>query len=334
MQRREFGPLGPVSVLSLGGGGIGRVYGDVARGEAIATIRAAVDAGVTLLDLAPTYGRDEAAPEAELVVGAAFRDGWPAGLGATTKVEILDGEPDAMRRRMRESLHASIARLGVDRVALYVLHCDLRPDGQVGRWPALSLRAFREVVRPEFERLVADGLIGGWGLTAVGHPAAVFEAVDEQPRPAAVQCVVNAGDSVGNLWLWGDEAATANAEIRRAAARSGVGVMAIRAVAAGALTASLDREAGGDDPAGREFAMAAGFRSLARDLGMPPAVLAYRYALSVDGVSTVVLGVKNRGELAEALEAERAGALPEPVLVQVQSCFGPADDLSREPGAV
>jgi aryl-alcohol dehydrogenase-like predicted oxidoreductase len=203
-----------------------------------------------------------------------------------------------------------------------VLHNDLRPEGWPGDRPSLSMRMFREVVRPEFERLVADGLIRGWGLTGVGHPTALLEALADEPKPAAVQCVVNANDSVGNLWVWGDEAVPANAEIRLAAARHGVGVMAIRAVAAGALTGSLDRRPNGDDPAGREFAGAAHFRSLAQELGTSPAVLAYRYALSVGAVSTVVLGVKTRDELADALEAERAGALEEPALVQVEACFG------------
>ena len=41
-----------------------------------------------------------------------------------------------------------------------------------------------------------------------------------------------------------------------------------------------------------------------------PAVLAHRYALSMEGVDTVILGVKNRAELAQCVEAEAAGPLP------------------------
>jgi aryl-alcohol dehydrogenase-like predicted oxidoreductase len=41
------------------------------------------------------------------------------------------------------------------------------------------------------------------------------------------------------------------------------------------------------------------------------AFLAHRYALSLPDVATVVLGVKNREELAECLEAEAADPLPE-----------------------
>jgi hypothetical protein len=39
-------------------------------------------------------------------------------------------------------------------------------------------------------------------------------------------------------------------------------------------------------------------------------VIAHRYALGMDGVDTVVLGVKNRAELAGCLAAEAEGPLP------------------------
>ena len=55
METRTFGPLGPVSVLTLGGGGLGQVWGETTRDEAVATVRAAVDAGITLLDVAPGF---------------------------------------------------------------------------------------------------------------------------------------------------------------------------------------------------------------------------------------------------------------------------------------
>ena len=46
--------------LSLGGGGIGQVWGSTDRDEAIATVRAAYEAGIDLFDMAPLYGRGEA----------------------------------------------------------------------------------------------------------------------------------------------------------------------------------------------------------------------------------------------------------------------------------
>ena len=47
MQRRTFGKLGEISALTLGGGGIGQVWGPTTQEEAVATVREAVEAGIT-----------------------------------------------------------------------------------------------------------------------------------------------------------------------------------------------------------------------------------------------------------------------------------------------
>ena len=51
------------------------------------------------------------------------------------------------------------------------------------------------------------------------------------------------------------------------------------------------------------------FREIADRIGESPARLAHRYALAMPGVDTVVLGVKNRQELTECIEAESEGPL-------------------------
>lgn len=56
---RNIGRLGPISALTLGGGGIGGVWGSTERAEAVATVQAAIDAGITMIDVAPTYGDHE-----------------------------------------------------------------------------------------------------------------------------------------------------------------------------------------------------------------------------------------------------------------------------------
>jgi aryl-alcohol dehydrogenase-like predicted oxidoreductase len=58
-----------------------------------------------------------------------------------------------------------------------------------------------------------------------------------------------------------------------------------------------------------DFARAAGFRRLAQELEVSPAVLAHRYGPSLD-IGTLVLGVTNCRELAECVEAAEAGPLP------------------------
>jgi aryl-alcohol dehydrogenase-like predicted oxidoreductase len=102
---------------------------------------------------------------------------------------------------------------------------------------------------------------------------------------------------------------------------NGVGVMGIRAVQAGALTSALDRPLAADHPEMRDYAHANGFRRLAAELGMSPALMAHRYALSLP-VDTVVLGVKNRRELAECVTAAEAGPLPTDLIARVDQSVG------------
>jgi aryl-alcohol dehydrogenase-like predicted oxidoreductase len=87
-------------------------------------------------------------------------------------------------------------------------------------------------------------------------------------------------------------------------------------VQAGALTAAIDRPLPADHPEVLDYNRAAGFRRLAAELGEDPAVLAHRYALSLD-IDTLVLGVKNRQELAACVAAADAGPLSVDLMAQV-----------------
>jgi aryl-alcohol dehydrogenase-like predicted oxidoreductase len=315
MDKRSFGALGEASALTLGGGGIGNVWGAVDRAERVATVRAALDAGITILDVAPTYGPGEA----ELVVGEALGGARPDGLLVGTKVHVANGEPAAIEETIATSLRDSLERLQLDHVDVLLLHSQLEPvDGPTGR-QELGVELFREVVRPAFERLKRDGAIRGWGLTGAGHPRALSEVLAEEPLPDAIQCVANALDMIGDMWAFGDAAEPDNAGIRAAAVRAGVPVMGIRVVAAGALTDAIDRSADSDAPVTRDFAAAAGFRRLAAERRESPALLAHRYALSMPDVATVVLGVKNRAELEECLVAEAAGPLTDEEMRAVEA---------------
>ncbi|SER14148.1 Predicted oxidoreductase [Lentzea albida] len=70
MQKRQLGATGPVvSALGLGCMGMSNAYGPADRDESIATVRAALDAGVTLLDTGDFYGQGHN----ELLVAEAIR---------------------------------------------------------------------------------------------------------------------------------------------------------------------------------------------------------------------------------------------------------------------
>src|SRR5689334_11292252 len=57
METRTLGTNGPrVSALGLGAMGMSDLYGPTDEGESIATIHAAIDAGITLVDTGDFYG--------------------------------------------------------------------------------------------------------------------------------------------------------------------------------------------------------------------------------------------------------------------------------------
>jgi aryl-alcohol dehydrogenase-like predicted oxidoreductase len=309
MESRDFGRLGKVSALTLGGGGIGAVWGPTTREESVATVRAAIDAGITMLDLAPSYGEGH---EAEVVAGEALKLQPAADLLITTKIGLPDDNEDDLPARIRQSLQDSLGRLGRDHLDLFLWHSQLRPVDDSATAPnTLGWTTFREDVVAEFLKLKEEGLIRGWGITGVGHPAAVIEALRTDPKPDAAQVVVNALDVSGDMWVFGDSAKPANGEIVAAANAESVSVIGIRAVSAGSLTDAVDRTVADDSPVAIDFARAEGFRRVAAELGQSAASLAHRYALSVPGVATVVLGVKNRAELDECVAAEARGRLTE-----------------------
>jgi aryl-alcohol dehydrogenase-like predicted oxidoreductase len=311
MLHTSLGPLDGVSRLTLGGGGLGRIWGETSIDEAVATVHAAVDAGITLIDTAPMY-RD-----CEAVIAQAFAGRPPPDVRFTTKHQL--GAPPAgeVARRLEASLDASLAAMRLERADIFFLHSNIRPDDYAyarhderkDRFATPWSQYVGEVV-PAMEALKARGRIGAWGITGVGVPAAILDALAHDPAPAVVQAIANLLDSAGGMRNYAEAARPR--EIIAAANARGIGVMGIRAVQAGALTAAIDRELSPNHPEAEDFVRAAPFRALCAELGADPAVIAHRYALGMAGVDTVVLGVKNRAELAGciAAEAEAQGPLP------------------------
>ncbi len=316
MHIQNLGRFGPVSRLTLGGGGIGQVWGPTSEAEAVATLRAAVDGGITLIDAAPGYKICEA------MIGRAFEGRLPDGVRVTTKHGLGTAAAEMVYPRLRGSLEQSLKDMRLERVDMMLLHSEIRPDdfdyppGQPPRDErSTSLSLYRDAVRPAFAQLVAEGLIGDWGITGINHAAATIAALDSDPVPAAVQAIANLLDSPGEMN--GTGLAPRPREVIAAARAAGSGVMGVRAVQAGALTRGLDRA--DNSPTSRDFERALPYRDLCAAWGEDPAEIAHRYALGIEGVDTLVLGVKNRAELAAALAAERRGRLDDAQIAAIEA---------------
>ena len=102
------------------------MWGETSREEAVATVREAYDAGITLFDMAPLYGNGEA----ERVMGLAFPGmAIPADVRLTTKCMVGAIAPEEIEARLVNSLTESCERLARDYVDVFVLHGYVIPDG-------------------------------------------------------------------------------------------------------------------------------------------------------------------------------------------------------------
>lgn len=318
MRSSTLGSLGKVSRLTLGGGGIGQIWGETDKDEAIATLRAALDAGIDVLDTAPMYGNCEA------FVGEAFAGRPPEGLRITSKCYLGTAPAGQSYHRLSASLDATLAAMRLEKVDLYFLHSNIHADDLVYAHGnerrdliGTSWARYVEDVVPAFERLRAEGRIGAWGITGIGVPTDVIRALAHETKPTAVQCIANLMDSAGALRRYAEPARPR--DVIAAAKANGVGVMGIRAVQAGALTAAVDRTLSPNSPDNADYGRAAPFRALCERWGDDPAYVAHRYAAFVEGVDTLVLGVKNRAELAQCVAAEAAGPLEPERLAAIEA---------------
>jgi L-galactose dehydrogenase/L-glyceraldehyde 3-phosphate reductase len=318
MEQRPLGRTGlSVSALGFGCGAVGGLF---VRGDAVEQRQAleeAVAAGISYFDTAPGYGDGRS----ETNLGRVL-DETKAKVVVGTKVRLAPSDLVDPSNAVRRSLEASLARLRLDRVDLFQLHnlIALEPEAADGD---VSLDDVLGPIADAFAATRAAGLAGHVGITGLGDTAAVHRVV-ESGRFETVQTYFNALNPSAGFAGHAGSGAQDFAGLIDAAARASVGVIAIRPLAAGALGSDGPRHANAGDPGG---ALAQGGSyaddvrqgqrraALARELGLEGlAELALRFALSKPGVSTVIVGYSDLGQLREAIRWAGRGPLdPAPI---------------------
>jgi aryl-alcohol dehydrogenase-like predicted oxidoreductase len=122
MEQKQLGKSGPaVSAVGLGCMGMSGMYGPSDRAESLATIHAALDAGITLLDTDDFYGMGHN----EMLIGEALRGVKRDSVVLSVKFGALRGPDmgwigyDARPAAIKNFLSYSLQRLGVDHIDIY-----------------------------------------------------------------------------------------------------------------------------------------------------------------------------------------------------------------------
>jgi aryl-alcohol dehydrogenase-like predicted oxidoreductase len=289
-----------VSAIGLGCMGMTEFYGAGDPDEAIATIHAAMDAGVTLIDTADVYGPFTN----ERLVGRAIAGHRDDVVLATKFGIVRDRESGAVRgvdgrpEYVRWALHESLVRLGVDDLDLYYLH---RIDPRVPVEDTVGAMA----------ELVAAGLVRHIGLSEVSGQIL---------RRAQSVHPVTALQSEYSLISRDPERTGVLATCREL----GVGFVAYSPLGRGLLTGAVrDPDAFAPDDFRRSIPRFAGvnlphnlglvedLREIAQDKGVTSGQLALAWVLAQGEDVVPIPGTKRRGYLAENLHAAQLVLSPE-----------------------
>ena len=299
MEKRTLGRTGrEVGVVGLGCWQLGGDWGSVSEPDALATLEAAVESGVTFLDTADVYGDGRS----ERLVGQFLKANPDAGLTVATKMGRR-ADPHVAEQYTEENFRAwndrSRANLGVDTLDLVQLHCPPTPVYS------------RDEVYDALDRMVGEQRIAAYGVS-VETVAEALEAI-ARPGVATVQIILNAFRQ------------KPLDEVLPAAAAAGVGIIARVPLASGLLSGRYTESTqfGADDHRnfnrhGEAFDVGETFGGVdfetgvaaARELaplvpaGATQAQLALRWILDRDAVSTVIPGARSpeqaRGNAAAA----------------------------------
>jgi len=294
MEQRKLGSTGPtVSALGLGCMGMSDLYGPADRGEAIATVQAAIDAGITLLDTGDFY----AMGHNEMLVREAVKDVARDKVQISVKFGALRGPAgefagmDTRPAATKNFLAYSLQRLGTDYIDIYR---PARLDPSIPIEETIGCLA----------DLVKAGYIRHIGLSEVGSDTirrahAVHPIADLQIEYSLIERGIER-------------------DILKTCRELGIGITAYGVLARGLISGHWTRDSG---KAGRDYrlmtprfqganldanlALVESLRAVANDVGATPAQVAIAWVAAQGKEIVPLVGARTRNRLNEALGATR-----------------------------
>ena len=300
MKMRTLGPARTaVSAVGLGCMGMSDLYGPADRGEAIATIHAALEAGINLLDTGDFYG----AGHNEMLIAEALKGRPRERVFIAVKFGAMrapDGTfigLDCRPAAMKNFLAYTLKRLGADYVDLYQ---PSRVD------PAVPI----EDTIGAIKEMVAAGLVRHIGLSEAGA---------ETLRRAQTVHPISWLQIEYSLMSRGIEA-----EILPTARELGIPITAYGILSRGLLGGHWSKEQGrgprdirahlprfAGDNLERNLSMVESLRAIAQEIGATAAQLAIAWVVSRGPDIIPLIGARRRDRLREALGALELKLTPE-----------------------
>lgn len=292
MQQRKLGNTGPVvSALGLGAMGMSGMYGPADRAESLATIDAAIEAGVTLIDTGDFYGMGHN----EMLIGEALKGHKRDQAILSVKFGAqrdpaggwigFDGRPAAVKTALAYTLQ----RLGVDHIDIY-RPARLDPDVPIED----TVGAIADLVKAGYVRHI--------GLSEVG--------VETIRRAAAVHPIADLQIEYALITRWVED------RILPALRELGIGMTAYGVLSRGLISGHWNKDqgkTGGDfralsprfqgDNVDRNLALVEALRTIAEARGVSVAQIAIAWVAAQGDDIVPLVGARTRSRLAESLGA-------------------------------
>jgi aryl-alcohol dehydrogenase-like predicted oxidoreductase len=292
MQQRKLGNTGPaVSALGLGAMGMSGMYGPADRAESLATIDAALEAGITLIDTGDFYGMGHN----EMLIGEALKGARRDQAVISVKFGAqrdpsagwigFDGRPAAVKT----SLAYTLQRLGVDHVDIY-RPARLDPNVPIED----TVGAIADMVKAGYVRHIGLSEVG---VETLRKAAAVHPIVDLQIEYSLISRGVE------------DRILPVLREL-------GVGMTAYGVLSRGLISGHWDKDQGkaqGDfrahsprfqgENVDRNLALVEALRAVAQAKGVSVAQIAVAWVASRGDDIVPLVGARTRIRLAESLGA-------------------------------
>jgi len=307
MEQRQLGRTGPkVAGLGLGCMGMSDFYGPADRGESIATIHRALDAGITLLDTGDFYGSGHN----ELLLNEALRGRPRASYQLSVKFGALrdpmggfngyDGRPRAVKNFLIHSLN----RLGTDYIDIY-RPSRLDPDVPIEE----TVGAIAEMVEKGYVRHIG---LSEMGADTIRRAAAVHPIADLQIEYSLI-------------------ARGIEAEILPTLRALGIGVTAYGVLARGLISGHFTADRAAKDYRGltprfqgenltANLGLAEALKQVAQELGASAAQVAIAWVAAQGADIVPLVGARVRQRLDESLGAA-ALVLDEGALARIEAAI-------------